>query len=141
MKKLIPALLLAGVFAVTSCKAQSVSSDSAKKKLADKSYAVTIYSETEAKGLIAGLNYEGVSFKDAIYAQKGEGEAKDIFLAFFFNDINGASNFVAKDNNANLVLLHDYGEKHLGANLTLKVGTHNNVAYVGSETSFTVALN
>ena len=36
--------------------------------------------------------------------------------------------------------MNDYGSSNLGENLTKKVGSHNNVAYVGSETSFDAAF-
>ena len=41
---------------------------------------------------------------------------------------------------ANIGLMNDYGSSNLGENLPKKVGSYNNMAYVGSETSFDAAF-
>ena len=139
LKKLFTTLLVAGTFALTACQA-NISSGSSKNKLTSAGYTVEVYSEAEAKVRIANLNYEGVSFTDALYAEKGTGENKDLLIAIYFPSIDAADSFVSKNNHENLGLLNSFGDRNLGENLTKKVGVHNNVAYVGSVTSFAAAF-
>lgn len=68
--------------------------------------------------------------------KEGADENKDLFLAFYFKSIGDCDKFV----DANIILMNDYGDSNLGDNLTKKVGSYNNVAYVGSETSFDAAF-
>ena len=141
MKRLLTMLLMAGSLAMTGCASQVEKASDTSSKLKEKGYSVTSYTFEEAKATITGLDYDIVSFSDAIFAEKGEGEDKDGLLAFFFASINDANKFMEENSNKNMGLMHDYGAARLGANLTLKVGMHNNVAYVGSETSFATAFN
>ena len=136
MKKLFTMLLVAGSLAVSACGATMYSSKSAESNLKGKGYSAEVLSPELAKVKISGLNYDIVSFTDAVYAEKGSGEDMDFLMAFFFKSIGDADKFMDGNNNENMGLLSDYADKHLGANLTKKVGIHNNVAYVGSETSF-----
>ncbi len=96
--------------------------------------------EAQAKLLVAGINLEDVNLKSAVHATKGEGDDHDIFLGFYFATNEEAEKFATKNNSENLGLMSAYGELQLGKNLTMKVGYHNNVSYVGSETSFNIAL-
>lgn len=139
MKKMIGTLLCAGILALSSCAADMKNSGSAKSGLSGAGYSVEVYGYEEAKTRIQNLKYDGFTFKDAIYAEKGSGDSKDLLIAFFFNNIDDASNFMTGDNN-NIVLMNGYLEKNLGKNLQGKVGTYNNVAYCGSETSYTAAF-
>ena len=141
MKKLLATLLIAGSLAITACQPNIYTSSDAKGKLSSKEYTVEVYAEAEAKQRLANLNYEGVTFTDALYAEKGKDDDKDLLIAFFFASVDDATNFTDKNNHENLGMLDDYGAKNLGANLKKKVGTHNNVAYIGSETSFAAAFN
>lgn len=139
MKKILATLLCVGAVVLTACQ-NSESSSSAKGRLESKGYAVKVYSEAEAKAFIVNLNYTDTTFNDAIYAEKGKDEDKDLLLAFFFKNMETAETFINKNNNENLGLLNDYGTRNLGENLTKKCGIHNNVVYVGSETSFAAAF-
>ena len=141
MKKLLATLLVAGSLAMTACQPNIYTSSDAKGKLSSKEYTVEVYGEEEAKKRISELNYDGVTFTDALYAEKGKDDDKDLLIAFFFTSIDAATNFTDKNNHENLGMLDDYGAKNLGANLKKKVGTHNNVVYIGSETSFAAAFN
>ena len=136
MKRLISTLLMAGAFALCACTPTNYSADGSKSKLSGKGYTVEVYSYEEAKARISGLNYDVAQFTNALYAEKGADENKDLFLAFYFKSISDCDKFV----DANIVLMNDYGSSNLGENLTKKVGSHNNVAYVGSETSFDAAF-
>ena len=136
MKRLVSSLLLAGAFALCACAPTSYTADGSKSKLTSKGYTVEVYSVEEAKARISGLNYDVAEFTNALYAEKGAEENKDLILAFYFKSIGDCDKFV----NENIGLLSNYGDKYLGENLTKKVGSHNNVAYVGSETSFTAAF-
>lgn len=136
MKRLISGLLLAGAFALTACSPTMYSSSSSKSKLEGKGYSVEVYSFEEAKVRITGLNYEGFEFTDALVADKGADEDKDVLVAFYFKKVDDASKFVEE----NIAQMNRYAENTLGSNLTVKVGSHNNVAYTGSETSFTNAF-
>ena len=49
-------------------------------------------------------------------------------------------NEAEKFNTENIAIMSGYAEISIGKNLTSKVGSHNNVAYVGSETSFKAAF-
>lgn len=139
MKKLFAAFLLAGAVTLAGCKSKVYTSSEAKESLTKGGYTVQVYAEAEAKARIANLNYEGVSFSDALYAEKGADENKDLLIAFYFPTIKAAEDFLGKNDNENMGLLHDYAAKELGANLTVKVGTHNNIAYAGSTVSADVA--
>ena len=141
MKKLIATLLMAGTLALTACQPDKISSADTKSKLSSKNYTVLVSAEAEAKELIKGLNYEGVTFTDAISATKGENDNKDFLIAFYFANSDAAGNFVSKNDHENLAMMNAYAEKELRANLTKKVGTHNNVAYVGSETAASIAFD
>lgn len=136
MKRLISSLLLAGAFALCACTPNNYSAEGSKSKLSSKGYTVEVYSNEEAKARIKGLDYSVAEFTNALYAEKGADENKDLFLAFYFKSISDCDKFV----DANIVLMNDYGSSNLGENLTKKVGSHNNVAYVGSETSFDAAF-
>ena len=140
MKRLLVTMLLAGAISMGACGAKSESSGSSKKALEASGYKVTTYSATEAQALITGLKYDGYNLHDAIYAEKGTDANKDILLAFYFSSIDQAEKFIGDNNNFNLGLMYDYAKQNLGENLTQKVGSHNNVAYLGSETSFTIAF-
>ena len=140
MKKLLFTLLFAGSLALSACGATVYKAENSKSKLEKNGYSVELYNNSDAKTHIVGLKLDGYNFNAAIYAQKGSGDDKDIFLGFYFASIDDASKFVEDNNNENLGLLNTFGEGVLGKNLTKKVGTHNNVAYVGSETSFSNAF-
>ena len=139
MKKLISMLFCVGALALSACSPDMKNSASAKSNLTGASYSVEVYGEAEAKTRIQNLKYDGFTFKDALVADKGSGDDKDLLIAFFFNNIDDASNFMTGDNN-NIVLMNKYCEDNLGKNLQTRVGTYNNVAYCGSETSFQAAF-
>ena len=136
MKKLLLGLLCAGSMALSACSATIYKAADSATKLEEKGYKTEMYTLEESKALISGLNYEGASFTVAVYATKGEEKDKDLFLGFYFKTTKEAEDFLAKDDNSNLALMNKYGEDNLGENLKLKVGSHNNIAFVGSETSF-----
>ncbi|MBR0193971.1 MAG: hypothetical protein IJQ40_01060, partial [Bacilli bacterium] len=119
-----------------ACTPDNYSAEGSKSKLSSNGYTVEVYSSEEAKSRIKGLDYSVAEFTNALYAEKGADENKDLFLAFYFKSISDCDKFV----DANIVLMNDYGSANLGENLTKKVGSHNNVAYVGSETSFDAAF-
>ena len=136
MKKLFASLLFASSLCLTACGA-SESSGSAKSKLNSSGYSTTVYTAEQAKERYKGLTFEGFELVDAIYGTKGEGDNFDFLLAFFFGSIDQASNFVTTGDN---IRMFDSAKEQLGKNLVGKYGSHNNVAYVGSETSFSVAF-
>ena len=82
-----------------------------------------------------------VTFTDALFAEKGAGENKDLLVAFYFANMDAAESFISKNSHENLTILNHYGEVNLGEKLEKKVGQHNNVAYVGSNTSFAAAFD
>lgn len=139
MKKLMSTLLLAGVLALSSCGADMKNSASAKSGLSGAKYSVEVYGYEEAKTRIQNLKYDGFTFTDALVAEKGSGDDKDLLIAFFFKNTDDPVNFMTGDNN-NISLMNRYLERNLGKNLQGKVGTYNNVAYCGSETSYTAAF-
>ena len=140
MKKLLATVLLAGALALAGCGEQSLSAGASQKKLDAAGYKTTLYSVEQAKAAITGLKFDGYNLKEAIYAEKGEEANKDILLAFYFSNINEANKFMEDNQSANMALMYDFAKSNLGENLAQKVGMHNNVAYVGSETSFAVAF-
>lgn len=89
---------------------------------------------------IQELNYEGVSFKDALVAAKGTGDDKDVLLVFYFASIKEAESFMSNNEHENLAKMNGFLEANLDSNLQSRVGTHTNIAYAGSETSFSVAF-
>lgn len=140
MKKLFAMLFTAGALALTACQPNIYSANDTQAKLKDKGYTVEVFSYEEAKVRIKNLNYDIVSFNNAVYAEKGTEENKDLLIAFYFATIDDASKFMDGNNYENMGLLNTFGQNNLGSNLTVKVGTHNNVAYVGSQTSFSAAF-
>lgn len=144
MKKLLAMLLVAGSLAMTACKPTNYTASATKTKMQGSGYTVQTYTYSEAKdGLqIRNLNYQTVVFENALYAEKGTGDDKDLLLAFFFSTVEQAEKFMSDNNYENMGLMRDYGVSNLGSKLgTPKVGSHNNVAYVGSEAAFNVAFN
>ena len=125
--------------AATACSTVYTGEQS-KANLEKKDYEVTLMTEAEAKLLIVGINFEDVTLKSAVHATKGEGDNHDIFLGFYFDSDAEAEKFATKNKSENLALLGDYGDSQIGGNLTKKLGYHNNVSYVSSETSFEIAL-
>ena len=140
MKKLITTLFAMGAMALSSCAPTLYSADGAKTKLQAKEYSTEVLSYEEAKVRIIGLNYEAGKFTNAIYAKKGADENFDFIISFFFSSVDDADKFLSANSNENLGILNTYADTNLGANLTKKVGMTNNVAYVGSETAYTVAF-
>ena len=136
MKKFLATLLFAGAIAMTACAPDIKTAAASESKLKSNGYTVEVYSDTEAKASITGLDYEGFTLVNALFADKGTRDNKDFLLAFYFNTVDEASNFVTK----NIAQFNRYLEKNLGSNLTAKQGSHNNVAYAGSETSFNSAF-
>ena len=126
--------------AATACFSTVYTGEKSKENLEKKEYTVALMTEVEAKLLIVGVNFEDVTLKSVVHATKGEGGDHDVFLGFYFDSNAEAEKFATKNDNQNIGLMHAYGELQLGKNLVLKVGYHNNVSYVGSETSFKVAL-
>lgn len=140
MKKLFATLLVAGALAMTSCGASSYSAAGADANLKSRGYSSEILSYVQAKSRISGLNYDIVPFESAVFATKGSGDDKDLLLAFFFSSVDAADLFMNSNNYQNMGAMNSYGERELGGNLTKKVGIANNVAYVGSTTSYSVAF-
>ena len=140
MKKLFTTLLFTAAMTLGACSPKVYSGEDSKAKLEKQEYKTVLMTEAEAKLLVVGINFEDVSLKSAVHATKGEGDDHDLFLGFYFASNDEAEKFATKNNSENLGLMHAYGELQLGKNLVLKVGYHNNVSYVGSETSFKIAL-
>ena len=142
MKKLLATMLLAGTLSVAACNPTMYSASGSKSKLESNGYTVEVYSYEEAKVRITGLNYNTVAFDNAVFAEKGTGDNKDFFLAFYFSSVDAASTFLSANDNDNLAQLYRYAEKNLGSNIIShkKTGSHNNVAYTGSEYSFAAAI-
>ena len=140
MKKLLMSVMCAAAIAMTACNPDVCTSSSSQKKLKNNGYTVSIYNATEAKDKIKGIVFDGVSLKDALFAEKGKENDYDFLLAFYFPSIDEAEKFTSLNSNVNLGLMNDYADNNLGKNLEKKVGSHNNVAYVGSVTSFANAF-
>lgn len=141
MKKVLATLLCVGAFALAACSPDMKTAESSKSKLQGKEYTVTVYSEEEAKTHFTAFTFEGISVKNALLAEKGSDDDHDLLLAFYFSSIDEAEKFTEIEEHENLGLLNSLLEKELGANLTPKIGTHNNVAYAGSTTTFNIALS
>ena len=139
MKKILASLLLASSLCLAGCSA-SESSSSVKGNLSRNGYEATIYSATEAKARISGLNFEGIDLTEAVYATKGSEDNADFFLVFFFPSIEVTTTFFERNNHENMAMMSSYAESNLGKNLTAKAGTKNNTAYCGSETALYVAF-
>ncbi len=139
MKKLLATMLISGVLALTACQPATLSAGDSDSKLKSNGYSTQLYTYEEAKVLITGLNYE-VKFSNAISAEKGSGDNKDLFIGFYFSSIGDAEKFYSNNNYENLGILNNYAERNLGANLKKRVGMHNNVVFAGSETSFSAAF-
>ena len=140
MKKLMAMLCAVGALALTACKPTMYSAEGTSSTMKANGYTAEVYTYEEAKVRIQGLNYELATFTNAMYASKGTGDDKDFILAFFFSSLDDTATFMNGNDYQNMALLHSYGEQHLGEHLTLSVGTHNNVAYVGSETTRSLAF-
>lgn len=141
MKKVFAMLFATCALALTACQPNVYTASDSESKLKANGYTAEVLTYEVAKARITGLNYDIVSFKDAVFAEKGSGENHDLFIAFYFASIDDASKFISANNYENHGILDDYAAKNLGEKLNKKSGTHNNVAYVGSETSFSVAFN
>ena len=141
MKKLFASLMILGSLALSACAATIYKTEPTSKTLKDKGYTVVSMTAEQAKVLVGGIDIGDLKLEGALNANKGTGKDRDFLFAFFFNTVEDASNFMSKDDNANLAAMNNYGQVVLGENLQLKLGTHNNVAYVGSETSFAAAFN
>ena len=138
MRKMIFASAIACALLLSGCSLFGMSkydSNTDGKTLKAKGYEISNYTAEEAKAKISGINFEDVNCKGALFAEKGEGDDKDLFIGFYFDSVDEAEKFNAKNNYENQGLIHDYCERNLGKNLKLKVGSHNNVAYGGSETT------
>ena len=140
MKKFITAFLCLASMALTSCAATVYKGEDAKAKLEKQDYKVVLLSEKEAKLLVLGINFDDVTVKSVVSAEKGKEDDHDIFLGFFFESIEEAEKFNSKNSNENLGLMASYANAQIGKNLTSKVGSHNNVAYVGTETTFKIVF-
>ena len=140
MKKLLSALLFIGAMSLTSCASDSFTASKAEEKLNNKGYTVTVYTGDNVKNNIQGFDYEGQNVLEAVFANKGDGDDKDVFLAFYFKNNNEASAFLKNDGNSNLTMMNKMSESLVGANLQAKIGTYNNVAYVASETSYAIVF-
>ena len=140
MKRFLTTLLLASAFTLSACGATMYSSKGSQSKLESKGYSVEVYPYEEAKVRVDGLNYDTVTFTDALIATKDSGDDKDILLAFYFKSVSDAEKFLSDNNNYNIGQFGAFANKELGKNLKAKMGSHNNVAYIGSETSFKIAF-
>ena len=136
MKRLFVSLLLASSLCLVGCSSTETSG-SVKGKLDGSSYSTTVYTAEQAKARYEGLTFAGFDLVDAVYGTKGEGDNFDFLLAFFFGNDDQASTFVTTGDN---IRVFDNAKARVGKNLVGKYGSHNNVAYVGSETSFSVAF-
>ena len=126
MKKLLMTLLCSTALVLTGCSSQIKSADT-QKKMEKQGYTVTVYPKEEAQKRYATLTYN-VEITDALYAQK----ENDLLIAFYCKTSDDATKFV-QDNIAQMAVF---------AQLVIenpKTGSHNNVAYVGSETSISYA--
>jgi membrane-bound lytic murein transglycosylase B len=128
MKKFLFPLFCAASFALTGCQ-QEVKSEKVKEKLEKKDYKVEVIAKAELEVRIQGVNWN-VEVKEAIYATK---EEKPQLLAFFCANIDDASKFV----NENIAVFSAFADKYEVENA--KSGSHNNVAYIGTETAIAVA--
>ena len=140
MKKVLTMLFAVGALSLSACQMDMHSADKTGAKMKEKGYDTQIYTYEEAKVAIQGLNYDAGKFNGAISSYKGSGDDKDILIAFFFDSADAAEKFMSYNENENLAISNRYIAANLGENLTAKIGIHNNVAYAGSETSFTVAF-
>ena len=140
MKKVFLPLLFLGALALSSCEVNH-SSIYWESGLKNKGYAVTTYSQSKAKETFTDLNYNGISFMNALYAEKGADENKEIFLAFFFIDVNSTVYFMERNHNENEDILGAYGRKNIGENLKGVLGYKDNVAYVGTAAAYEAALH
>ena len=140
MKKLLLTTILTSSLLLTACQADTIKSASANANLESKGYEVEVYNQEETKLHIQNLYYDNFTFTDALYATKGQDDDADFLIAIFFKNVDDASTFLKADNNGNLAKMNNYSDTHLGKNLTKRLGTYNNVAYFGSETSFAVAF-
>ena len=121
MKKLISAALLSAALLLGSCGTVTLTAADAKGKLEAKSYTVSVMSQAEAKGRIIGLNFV-VDIKEALYATKG---MDDVLVAFYCATADDADK-IAKEN---IQVLVGFAETYKNE---ASVGSHNNVAYVGT---------
>lgn len=140
MKKLIVTALLAASIGLSGCKlgATTYESGTAKANLEKNGYTVSVWSGSDVKNHIQGLNLEGQNIVDTCYGDKKENdEIKDIFVAFYFKTVDEAEKFLSANENANLGMLYDFAKKYVGDEY--KVGSKNNVAFAGSVTSVTYA--
>ena len=136
MKKFLATLLFVGAMAMTACAPDIKTAAASEGKLKSNGYSVEVYGDAEAKQRIVGPEYEGFTFTNALVAEKGTEENKDVLVAFYFGSVAEADTFISK----NIAILNNYADRNLGKNLTKRVGSHNNVAYAGSETSFNSAF-
>ena len=138
MKKLLFSLLFAGSIALTACQATIYTADKTKAKLQKKDYTVEVYTKDEAKTHYAALPIDKYDVTGTLFAKKGQGDDQDLLFAIFFSSIDEASKF--SEGGQNITTLGQFGEALIGKNLTSRLGTHNNVAYVGTETTFNIAF-
>ena len=122
MKKLLFPLFMAVSFALTGCQ-QNVKSEKVKEKLEKKEYKVELVAKAEAEERIAGITWN-VEVKEMIYATK----EKEAIMAFFCANIDDATKFVEENIQILSAVAKYYAED-------AKCGSHNNVAYVGTETA------
>lgn len=140
MKKLLFSLLFAGSIALTACQATIYTADKTKAKLQKKDYTVEVYTKDEAKNRYTAFTLADYDLTGALLAKKGQGDDADLLFALYFSSIDEASKFSNANGGANIATLGTFGEALIGKNQTSRVGTHNNVAYVGTETTFNIAF-
>ena len=143
MRKLLSAAFLAGALFLTSCFGATVyTGKDTQDRLKKADYTATLYSVEDAKDRFGALKLDNMNVKDVVYGEKGKDDDKDIMLAFFFDKMEDAEKFTSDNDHENLVILQRFGEMTIGKNYKEKAksGTHNNVAYVGTETSFEVCF-
>lgn len=131
MKRLLCTLLLATSMGLASCLEKSTNSTELNSKFQSAGYNTKVMNAAETKAHFQEAIAFVVDVVDSLQATKGESNP-EFFLAFFFNNIDDASKFV----NENIAIMTRTAERYSD---DPKVGSYNNVAYLGSPAAFTVA--
>ncbi len=143
MKKLLSAAFLAGALFLTSCFGSiTYTGKDTRDRLKKADYTTTLYSVENAKVAFEFIKFDDMNVKDVVYGKKGKDDVQDIMLAFFFDKTEDAEKFTNNNDYENLRFLQWFGQLTIGKYLAgiAKAGTHNNVAYVGTELSFDVCF-
>ena len=135
MKKIIAVLFSISTLVLTGCGARIMDPSKGIKSLDKEGYNVQTYDISDLSSTFENLSFEGFVITDAYYGYKGEDE---FFLAFYFSKISEAREFLEAKDLLNTKALREFASQKNEEHFV--VGTYNNIAYAGTETTYAIVF-